>query len=332
MQYEFELRTLCVRMPMRWVLGFGFRMARRSSRARAPRRRARDSDARAAMTTGRKAPAPGATRATTRATTREDALDRALRALALAKSFLSSYDARDKTLAFAQYATLCASNGAPGKLTSASASIGMSRKPFRIVKPLESAATAARKRASDAPTSAAETIRALGMTCYFAFDHLVWACASGACGTGKEDARGRFQRLSYWGWFFGSASGLFLDTNELNALLDVMREKGFGEDGNAPKTRDGENTSPFVDADEDLDADEREAREREVEALRKRARKVFVGLITNSAQAILALALLEKVKMSKRKIGALGMFLSAVNIASMLPAPAAEAPGKTKTA
>ena len=73
-------------------------------------------------------------------------------------------------------------------------------------------------------------------------------------------------------------------------------------------------------------------REREVEALRKRARKVFVGLITNSAQAILALALLEKVKMSKRKIGALGMFLSAVNIASMLPAPAAEAPGKTKTA
>jgi len=102
--------------------------------------------------------------------------------------------------------------------------------------------------------------------------------------------------------------------------------------GNAPKTRDGENTSPFVDADEDLDADEREAREREVEALRKRARKVFVGLITNSAQAILALALLEKVKMSKRKIGALGMFLSAVNIASMLPAPAAEAPGKTKTA
>ena len=284
------------------------------------------------MTTGRKAPPSDASSATRETTTREDALDRALDVLARTKSFLSSYDARDKTLAFAQYATLFASNGAPGKLASASASIGMSRKPFRIVKPLESAATAARRPKRDAPTSAAETMRAVGMTCYFAFDHLVWACASGACGTGREEARGRFQRASYWGWFFGSASGLFLDTNELNALLDVMREKGFADDGSAPKARDGENTSPFVDADEELDADEREEREREVEALRKRARKVFVGLITNSAQAILALALLEKVKMSKRKIGALGMFLSAVNIASMLPAPAAEAPRKTKTA
>lgn len=42
------------------------------------------------------------------------------------------------------------------------------------------------------------------------------------------------------------------------------------------------------------------------------------------------LVLLEKVKMLKRKIGVFGMFLSVVNIASMLSAFAAEASGKTK--
>ena len=236
-QNAYYERCECL-MTHRTVSGFGFRESRddRSNDSRdAPRRRARDSDARAAMTTGRKAPAPGATRrATTReTTTREDALDRALRRRWRAtKSFLSAYDARDKTLAFAQYATLCASNGAPGKLDER---VGVDRDEPETVSNREAAGERGdggeKAEASDAPTSAAETMRAVGMTCYFAFDHLVWACASGACGTGKEDARGRFQRLSYWGWFFGSASGLFLDTNELNALLDVMREKGFGEDG-----------------------------------------------------------------------------------------------------
>jgi hypothetical protein len=42
------------------------------------------------------------------------------------------------------------------------------------------------------------------------------------------------------------------------------------------------------------------------------------------------MALLGRVKMSKRKIGALGMFLSAVHVASILP-PAIP-PAKEKTA
>jgi len=126
------------------------------------------------------------------------------------------------------------------------------------------------------------------------------------------------QKASYWGWFIGSASGLFIDTAELNALLDAMREKGFAR----PEGADEE--------DEDASEVERERRDAEREEIRQRARKVFVGLITNSAQTVLALALLERVKMSKRKIGALGMFLSAVHVASILP-PAIP-PAKEKTA
>ena len=98
-----------------------------------------------------------------------------------------------------------------------------------------------------------------------------------------------------------------MDTNELNALLDAMKAHGFGTPG-------GDEDAEF-----DLTDEEFEAKEAAKEAIRIRARKVFTGLVTGSAQAVLALALLEKIQMSKRKIGALGMFLSVVNIASMLP-------------
>jgi hypothetical protein len=128
------------------------------------------------------------------------------------------------------------------------------------------------------------------------------------------------QKLSYWGWFAGSAAALFLDTNELNVLLDTMKEKGFGKLPNDDE-----------DDDEVVDDEEEAKREAEKEELRQRARKVFVGLITNSAQSLLALALLEKISMSKRKVGMLGVFLSAVNIATLLP-PLDLSKPKTKTA
>jgi len=163
----------------------------------------------------------------------------------------------------------------------------------------------------------AQYAKALGMCAYFGFDHVVWLTQ---CGIQKNPKYGEVaQKLSYWGWFAGSAAALFLDTNELNVLLDVMKEKGFGKLPN-----EGEDEA-------DVDDEEEAKREAEKDELRKRARKVFVGLITNSAQAVLALALLEKISMSKRGVGALGMFLSAVNIATLLP-PLDLSKPKTKTA
>lgn len=254
-----------------------------------------------------------------------DALDAFLRFAARAKATLASADGKDKVLSFCQYACMFVGGGVDGRATRAQKSLAASRKPFRLWKPVEAVMPVleARKRgkALGATTTdrAAHVLRALGMCAYFGFDHAVWATSAGVVAD-ESKALGEYaQKASYWGWFVGSASGLFLDTAELNALLDAMREKGFAR----PEGADAED-------DEDASEEERERRDAEREEIRQRARKVFVGLITNSAQTVLALALLERVKMSKRKIGALGMFLSAVHVASILP-PAIP-PAKEKTA
>lgn len=253
-----------------------------------------------------------------------DALDAFLRFAARAKATLASADGKDKVLSFCQYACMFVGGGVDGRATRAQKSLAASRKPFRLWKPVEAVMPVleARKRgkALGATTTdrAAHVLRALGMCAYFGFDHAVWATSAGVVAD-ESKAMGEYaQKASYWGWFIGSASGLFIDTAELNALLDAMREKGFAR------------TEGADEEDEDASEVERERRDAEREEIRQRARKVFVGLITNSAQTVLALALLERVKMSKRKIGALGMFLSAVHVASILP-PAIP-PAKEKTA
>ena len=253
-----------------------------------------------------------------------DALDAFLRFAARAKATLASADGKDKVLSFCQYACMFVGGGVDGRATRAQKSLAASRKPFRLWKPVEAVMPVleARKRgkALGATTTdrAAHVLRALGMCAYFGFDHAVWATSAGVVAD-ESKAMGEYaQKASYWGWFIGSASGLFIDTAELNALLDAMREKGFARMEGADEE------------DEDASEVERERRDAEREEIRRRARKVFVGLITNSAQTVLALALLERVKMSKRKIGALGMFLSAVHVASILP-PAIP-PAKEKTA
>ena len=57
-----------------------------------------------------------------------------------------------------------------------------------------------------------------------------------------------------------------------------------------------------------------------------RARRVVFGVATNAAQAALALALLEKIPLSKRQTGALGVALSLANCYALAP------PLKKKTA
>ena len=257
----------------------------------------------------------------------DDALDAFLQFAARAKTTLASADGKDKVLSFCQYACMFVGGGVDGRATRAQKSLAASRKPFRLWKPVEAAMPlleARKRRKSLGVTSAdraAHVLRALGMCAYFGFDHVVWATQAGVVADESKTLGEYAQKVSYWGWFVGSASGLFLNTAELNALLDAMREKGFAR----PEGVDAE-----VDADaEETNEEERERRDAEREEIRQRARKVFVGLITNSAQTVLAMALLGRVKMSKRKIGALGMFLSAVHVASILP-PAIP-PAKEKT-
>ena len=258
----------------------------------------------------------------------DDALDAFLRFAARAKTTLASADGKDKVLSFCQYACMFVGGGVDGRATRAQKSLAASRKPFRLWKPAEAVMPLleAHKRGKSLGVTstdrAAHVLRALGMCAYFGFDHVVWATQAGGVADEAETPGEDAQKVRYWGWVVGSAGGWVLNTAELNALLDAMREKGFAR----PEGVDAE-----VDADaEETNEEERERRDAEREEIRQRARKVFVGLITNSAQTVLAMALLGQVKMSKRKIGALGMFLSAVHVASILP-PAIP-PAKEKTA
>lgn len=51
------------------------------------------------------------------------------------------------------------------------------------------------------------------MTCYFVGDHLVWAGQAGLMQ--DKDFLSNMGKLSLWGWFGGSASGMALQTSEL---------------------------------------------------------------------------------------------------------------------
>jgi hypothetical protein len=97
------------------------------------------------------------------------------------------------------------------------------------------------------------------------------------------------QKLSYYGWFVGSVAGLYQSANELGKCVRDVAE-----------------------------AEDDEDRKQEIA---KVAKPVFTAITTNTLQALLALALLEKIPMKKRNVGALGVVLSMLNVYSMFPPP-----------
>ena len=131
------------------------------------------------------------------------------------------------------------------------------------------------------------------MAVYMGADHVVWAGQAGIV-EDKTLAKNA-QKLSLWAWFLASAASLATQTDDLTRALDDMT------------------------AASDDDEAKKEAA--------ARARRVVFGVATNAAQAALALALLEKIPLSKRQTGALGVALSlAANCYALAP------PLKKKTA
>jgi uncharacterized membrane protein len=141
------------------------------------------------------------------------------------------------------------------------------------------------------------------MAVYMGADHVVWATTAGVVSDtaiAKGDRSAFYQKVSLWSWFAASAAAALQQTGDLTRALDEMSACGDTEDA------------------EDL---KREAA--------KRARGMMKSIVTSSAQAFLALALLEKtpfVKMSKRSVGALGFAVSVANCLALVP------PRKSKTA
>ena len=149
------------------------------------------------------------------------------------------------------------------------------------------------------PPNAHEQVKAVGMALYVGADHVVWATSAGVLSGGDAKARGeRFQKVSLWAWFVASLASAAAQTGDLTRALDEM----------SAVKRDSEDTDTDVDSDE----------ARLVAAAKARAHMGAVA--TSAAQAFLALALLEKTSLSKRRVAALGIAVSAANCVSLTPA------------
>lgn len=136
------------------------------------------------------------------------------------------------------------------------------------------------------------------MALYVGADHVVWATSAGVLSGGDAKARGeRFQKVSLWAWFVASLASAAAQTGDLTRALDEM----------SAVKRDSEDTDSGTDTDE----------ARLVAAAKARAHMGAVA--TSAAQAFLALALLEKTSLSKRRVAALGIAVSAANCVSLTP-------------
>ena len=148
------------------------------------------------------------------------------------------------------------------------------------------------------PPNAHEQVKAVGMALYVGADHVVWATSAGVLSGGDAKARGeRFQKVSLWAWFVASLASAAAQTGDLTRALDEM----------SAVKRDSEDTDSGTDSDE----------ARLVAAAKARAHMGAVA--TSAAQAFLALALLEKTSLSKRRVAALGIAVSAANCVSLTP-------------
>ena len=204
------------------------------------------------------------------------------------KGLLAKSDGKDKTLALLQYLAMFTSNGTPGNALNLQKSFGSARKPFRIFKEVEFLLPVIENPpvGNQAKVLVAYS-KAIGMSAYIAFDHIVFLGATGLV-TNKQITE-LCQKLSYYGRFVGSVAGLYQSANELGKCVRDVAE-----------------------------ADDDEDRKQEIA---KVAKPVFTAITTNTLQALLALALLEKIPMKKRNVGALGVVLSMLNVYYMFPPP-----------
>jgi len=208
------------------------------------------------------------------------------------KGLLAKADGKDKVMALIQYAGMFISAGEAGNALKIQKSFSTARKPMRLYKPVETALPLVLSSPKGKGLAVAlEYIKTMGMFCYFGGDHFVWAGQAGIV-TDKETLS-NMQKVSFWGWFAGSVAGLVQQLAEFNRLLEELNKTTNEEDR---------------------------------KAVLAKTQKCMLGITTNSTQAVLALGLLEKLPLDKRQCGALGVFLSCLNIYNLAP------PLKAKTA
>jgi uncharacterized membrane protein len=152
-------------------------------------------------------------------------------------------------------------------------------------------------------------VKAVGMALYVGADHVVWAASAGIFSDENAKARGDFfQKLSLWSWFAASVASVLTQTSDLTKALDEMSalKEDVEEDDDDKKSKKDESKK-----NDRLDAQR---------AAAAKARAHMRAVCTSGAQALLALALLDKTPLSKRHVGALGVAVSLANCAALAPA------------
>ena len=149
----------------------------------------------------------------------------------------------------------------------------------------------------------------MGMALYVGADHVVWAASAGIFSDDNAKARGDFfQKLSLWSWFAASVASVLTQTSDLTKALDEMSalKEDVEEDDDDKKSKKDDTSKK----NHRLDAQR---------AAAAKARAHMRAVCTSGAQALLALALLDKTPLSKRHVGALGVAVSLANCAALAP-------------
>ena len=150
-------------------------------------------------------------------------------------------------------------------------------------------------------------MKAVGMALYVGADHVVWAASAGIFSDENAKARGDFfQKLSLWSWFAASVASVLTQTSDLTKALDEMSalKEDVEEDDDDKKSKKDSRKNEHLDAQR---------------AAAAKARAHMRAVCTSGAQALLALALLDKTPLSKRHVGALGVAVSLANCAALAP-------------
>jgi len=215
---------------------------------------------------------------------------------------LAKSDGRDKFLATLQYLALYASAGEAGAaLTKVAGNLGSSRKPFRVLKPLEIIIPLIYGPPGGWPKNTTITtinkLKLLGFLCYFMGDHVVWATSVGLL---KDAEMAKTAgKVSMYGWMSSSVMTL---AAELIAVAKTEKDAA-----RAKRDRSVEKSA----------ADKRTASE----ALWEKRNKHMLVISQNVALVGVAAGVLQLLPLKPRTIGALGVYGSLCNLYQMLPAP-----------
>lgn len=206
---------------------------------------------------------------------------------------LGKSDGRDKFLAALQFACMFhAAGGPPGHTAAIAKNLGASRKPLRILKPVEVLVGLMMMPPGKGPLflRLLEKLKLLGFLGYFLGDHIVWGSSVGLIqDKGTAELAGK---LSMYGWLSASVSTIITETA---ALLKVESSDAEGK-----------------------------------ELSQKRVKHTLI-LTQNACQIAVAGGILGLIPLKPRQIATCGIVMSCINLYNMAPPlPPLPAPAKAK--